>query len=267
MASVGCGKRAPAHAHSEDSPLGPSFWLNPVPSDDDSLLGRSFVRAPNETRTLEEQSRPNPCDEHLAPVRESASENHYENVVNAETSVRGAGILSVYGFSADVSVASHLLYQVDTSRRLTRMDTQEYLQCCETNDCGWGYVSALIYGEGNYSSGKETSGKVEGNYTVIRAGAERTFSVLSTRKVRGYIAAVITSHDRTENAQRCPVGKVWARYECVPEKRVRMAEFVCAQGTSTEPGTSEEDRLESERMQQDACAWLEAHGLTTPTED
>ena len=51
----GCGgPPGPANIMQKDNPLGPSFWIIPVPSDDESLLGRTFAAPPDPSKTLEE---------------------------------------------------------------------------------------------------------------------------------------------------------------------------------------------------------------------
>jgi len=40
-------------------------------------------------------------------------------------------MLALYGFGAEVGKATHLLYKVDTSTKLSRIDTAEYQECCK----------------------------------------------------------------------------------------------------------------------------------------
>lgn len=266
-ATWGCAVRSP-HDVQSDNPLGPSFWLIPVPSDDDSLLGRTFTQPPDTARTLEEQSRPNFCVEKLAPVREAEMPNHYENAINTSSQVGGAALLRLYGFSMDASVATHLIYKVNTTRRVARLDTTEYMECCRQSDCGWGYVSALIYGEGDYSSGKEARAQAGGNFTVISAGSQRSFQVLNTRRIKGYLAAVITAHDRSQGAQACPPGQRWAGMACVDSWMIQLAERTCQHGSSDAHDSTWRDNPELQQQareeQQQACEWLRLHQLPLP---
>lgn len=162
---------------------GPSFWLIPVPSEDDSLLGRACAfrpsRAPDPSRTLEEQSTPNPCADKLQERRESAMQNHFEDAIDTKSSAQAGAVLGVYGFSADASVATHLLYKVETTTKTSRIDTSEYEQCCREKACGWGYVASLVRGNGEYASAKESTAQASGNYTVVSGGVAHSYAVAS----------------------------------------------------------------------------------------
>jgi hypothetical protein len=250
-----------------DNPLGPSFWIIPTPSDDDGLLGRSFTRPPDTGLTLEEQSQPNPCADKLAAAKDAAMGNKYENAIDVRSSASGGALLGLYGFSADVSKATHLVYKVSTAKRLSRLDTSEYVECCKQKSCGWGYVSALVYGEGDYVSGAETAAKAEGHYTVVTGKGETSFKVLNKRQIKGYVAAVLTAHDRGAAAQACPPGETWGATECVPNERVEQARMAC-RGQLPGMGAMPAEEAESPdfkqlaaQQQQQACMWLDMHKL------
>lgn len=70
--------------------------------------------------------------------------------------------------------------------------TTEYEECCAKKQCGYGYVSALIYGDGEYATGEETS--VTASVDVLKfasASGTTQLKVLHKRKIKGYLAAVI----------------------------------------------------------------------------
>lgn len=250
-----------------DNPLGPSFWIIPTPSDDDGLLGRSFTRPPDTGLTLEEQSQPNPCADKLSPPKDAAMGNKYENAIDVRASASGGALLGLYGFSADVSKATHLVYKVNTTKRLSRLDTNDYVECCKQKGCGWGYVSALVYGDGDYVSGEETQAQAEGHYTVVTGKGATSFKVLNKRQIKGFVAAVLTAHDRGAAAQACPPGETWGATECVSNERVEQARMGCRgqfpgmPQMPAEEGESPEMKQLGAQQQQQACMWLDMHKL------
>jgi hypothetical protein len=72
---AGCGAAGQSHPATIDpasgSPLDPSCVLVPSPNDDDSLLGRVLLTAPQGGRSFVELSRPNDCADKLTPKSES----------------------------------------------------------------------------------------------------------------------------------------------------------------------------------------------------
>ncbi len=258
MAS-GCAPARSAADMQSDNPLGPSFWLIPTPSSDESLLGRSFHKPPDTALSLEEQSQPNPCGEFLAEATSSEMPNRYENAVDATTSAGGGGMLGLFGFSADASHATHLVYKVATKKKMTRMDTQEYVDCCKTKDCGWGYVSALIYGSGEYASATRTDVAAEGNYTVYSAGASHSYRAMNKRKISGYVAAVLTAHDRSKSVQACPPGHEWAKIECVEKGEIESQRAKCRGQRSSALELLDVKEVD-EMVKKNACEWLTEHG-------
>lgn len=253
-----------AYDAQRDNPLGPSFWIIPTPSDDDSLLGRTFAKPPDTALTLEEQSSPNPCAAKLAAVRESEMKNHYENAIDTKTSASASGLLSLYGFGADVGTATHLVYKVNTTKKVTRLDTSEYQECCKEKGCGWGYIASLVHGEGEYAAATEASAQVSGNYSVVSGSASRSFSVVHKKDIKGYIAAIIVAHNRSEAAQACSPDKVWAKIECVPKEMPGQQEEMCKRGNPQASNAMWKDNPQMldlfKRQQDDACRWLANHG-------
>ncbi len=226
MLSTACGPtafRAPAWSDVPDaSPLGPSYVLVPVPTEDPSLLGRVVPVAPEPGQSLEEISRPNPCAEHLSPQSDTPLGNRFEDAQEVAGGAKVQAMLGVFGFEAEASKASHFLYRLETDRRLARSDTPEYVKCCASSDgCGVGYVSALIHGHGEYSTGEEAAGS--GSITVPAAGAEGglRIKVLRRRSVRGYLAALVTI---TKPGDTSTLGVLGARaFEPTFDERVKEA--------------------------------------------
>jgi hypothetical protein len=260
---AGCGVNSGYDAQ-RDNPLGPSFWIIPVPSDDDALLGRTFARPPDASLTLEEQSAPNPCADKLAERRDSQMTNHYENAINTNTSAKAGGILALYGFSAEVGKATHLLYKVNTSTKITRLDTAEYQACCKEKGCGWGYIASLVKGDGEYAAGSEATAQVSGNYSVVTGGVSRSYAVSNKKNIKGYIAAILVAHNRAEAAQACPPGQQWAKIECVDKALFAKEEELCKKGNpqASDAMWKGNEQMQSlfKQQQENACRWIAAHG-------
>jgi hypothetical protein len=271
LATASCMPPQSASNMQTNNPLGPSFWVIPTPSDDDGLLGRTFSRPPDTALSLEEQSQPNPCAEKLAEARIVDMTNSYENAIDVKTVAGGGAMLGMFGFSADASVATHLLYKVQTQRKQSRLDTHEYVECCQTANCGWGYVSALIYGEGEYASGQKADVAAQGNYQIYSGGGSHSYNLLNKRNIKGYLAAVITAHDRSQAVQACASDQEWAGIECVKKGEIQEQQSKCRgnlgmmnmlqahQGDEDdeEAGASVEQLMKM--MQQQACDWLDRH--------
>jgi hypothetical protein len=265
VGAAGCSPRSPYDLQ-RDNPLGPSFWLNPAPSDDDGLLGRTFLKPPDTALTLEEQSRPNPCADKLLAAKLAEAPNKYENAIDVKSSASGGALLSLFGFSADFSSATHLVYKVNTQKKLTRLDTSEYETCCKTNQCGWGYVSSLIFGEGEYASAQETSASAGGSYTVVTLRGSTSFKILNKKDIKGFLAAVITAHDRSAAAQACSPDQEWLAVECVDKGVAARQRGWCAEDGSKDPMWKDDPEMRRmEKEQQDrACRWLDDHKLPRP---
>ena len=258
-----CGGARSAHDLQGDNPLGPSFWLVATPSEDTGLLGRTFVRPPSAQLSLDEQSQPNPCEASLRAAAPATMRNHYENAIDVSTSASGKALLGVYGFSGQAASASHLLYKVTTAQKLTRFDTNEYVACCKQNDCGWGYVSALIYGEGEYVSALDAEASGGGTYQIVSAEGKASYRALDRKVIRGWLAAVITAHDRTQAAQACPAGEQWQGFQCVSADEIQMARNGCAEDGSKKPFWKDDPNMQYmlHRQHLDACRWLDEHQL------
>lgn len=203
----GCGGsmpvvHAPAESGQQTSPLGPSYTLIPVPSDDDALLGRVIDHMPAEGQSLEEVARPNACAQFLSPVKSTPSVGTFEDAEELALEGKASATLGQFGFSGDASRATHFLYRLQTERRLARADTTEYEQCCkEKSACGIGFVSALVYGSGEYATAEETSGRASANITFVSAEGAARYRVLHKRGVHGWMAAMIRPMAGAEQAK------------------------------------------------------------------
>lgn len=183
---------APTPTAPSGSPLGPSYVLLPLPSDDQTLLGRVLSATPEPGRALEELSRPNPCADKLGDVRTIPLASTFEDVHELTFAGTVRAMLGTFGFQGDARRATHFIYKLETSRRVSRADTAEYALCCREHDCGYGYVSALVYGEGEYATAEETGASGGANVAVASADGMLHARVLHRRKVHGFVAGLVT---------------------------------------------------------------------------
>lgn len=260
-----CGEARSPYDVQKNNPLGPSFWLVPTPSEDTALLGRTFARPPDAAFSLEEQSQPNPCESELSAAAPADMSNHYENAIDVSASARGQALLGLYGFSGQAASGSHLLYKVTTAKKLTRLDTTAYVECCKTHACGWGYVSALVYGEGEYVSASHGSASGAASYQLVTVDGKTSYQALDKKQIRGWLAAVITAHDRNTVAHACPIDAVWAGYECVTRDMIPQARDLCG-SDANDPFWKDDPKMLHllEERQQRACRWLDEHELRRP---
>ncbi len=170
--------------------LGPSKYLIPLPGDDTSLLGRIVMQLPPRGADIEPFTRPNPCAQHLSQPRETRLESQFVDAMGDSAEVNGS-ILTNFGFGASAGRATHLAYSVSTTRQLVVTDTLEYEACCTQYECGYGFVSSLVYGEGEYASAERAHGEVGARIGVVDLGSGGEFRVLQSRKVRGWLAASV----------------------------------------------------------------------------
>lgn len=188
-------------APTPDNPAGDSaFRMVPVPSEDDTILGRIVMNEPQAASSFEAEARPNPCADFLEPVveHELAQEIHKAQQLGGDVQARAT--LKGFGFSASVAEDTHLVFDLTTSVKKVRRDTSDYLACCREHDCGFGYISTLVYGEGEYASGRATRVEAEADYLGLAGGGGSVNIAASERKhVRGYVLAVVTPHEVLRN--------------------------------------------------------------------
>ena len=193
--------QAPAGAE-HASPLGPSYVLLPLPGEDETLLGRVLPALPAAGRSLDETSRPNPCAEALTPAKTTPLASSFEDAQEISARAQAKAMLGAFGFEGDAASASHFFYKLTTEKRVALTDTTAYVQCCaQKGSCGVGFVSALIHGEGEYATGEESG--ASGSVTVPVAGGAGggvQLKILHRRKVRGYIAALVTLTEKQGGA-------------------------------------------------------------------
>lgn len=206
LGAVACGppptpKGATRDKGSDANPLGPSYVLIPLPTEDQTLLGRVLPAMPAPGRSLEETSRANPCSAKLSEAQTTPLANSFEDAQEVSASASAKAMLGTFGFSGDVNRATHFVYKLETQKRVGLRDTAEYDQCCKEKGCGYGYVSALIYGEGEYATGEETSGSVGVNVAAVgSANGAANVKILHKRKVKGWLAAVVTVTDPSKKS-------------------------------------------------------------------
>jgi hypothetical protein len=199
---VGCGATVPFQPSTPadvaaGSPLGPSYILVPLPNDDDTLLGRVLLDVPDNGRSLDEVSRPNECADRLSAKREGPLASTFEDAQELSAGGHARGALGAFGFEGDAQTATHFYYKLDVSKRVSQSDTTEYVACChDKGTCGYGFVSALVYGDGQYATATESS--AEGSVSIPVAGGVGGFvkaKILHKRNVHGYVAALVTVTD------------------------------------------------------------------------
>ena len=188
-------------APTPDNPAGDEqFRVVPVPSEDDSILGRIVMSEPQGASSFEAEARPNPCEAVLEPAREYALVQEVHRAQELAVGVEGRAVLKGFGFSASVEDDTHLVFDLTTSKKLVRRDTTDYIACCREHDCGFGYVSTLVYGEGEYASGRATRVAAEADYLGLVGGGSRVNVAASERKrVHGWVLAVVTPHEVLRN--------------------------------------------------------------------
>jgi hypothetical protein len=199
---LACGSSTPVPRNpsktggTASNPLGGSYVLIPAPSDDQSILGRILGAPPEAGHALDELSQPNPCADKLDPPSTAEMNNTYEDAEELSMSAQAQATLGLYGFRADASRATHFLYKVQTQRQVIQRDTVAYAECCKANNgCGYGYVSALVYGSGEYASAEETRGSGQVDVALAKGGGAVSLKVLSKRNVRGWVAALVKTND------------------------------------------------------------------------
>lgn len=173
--------------------------LNPLPSDDESLLGRVLDRQPAAGQSLEEVARPNPCADKLTEAKTLPSVATFDDAEELAVGGKASATLGTYGFSGDASRATHFVYKLETEKRASRVDTAEYEACCKEKACGYGFVSALVYGSGEYATAEETSGSAGVSVVfVAKVEGTATLKILHKRTVRGWVAALIRVTDQSK---------------------------------------------------------------------
>jgi hypothetical protein len=194
-----CGAAVPFHpvAPVAASPLAPSCILIPRSVDDDALLGRVLLDVPENGRSLEEVSRPNDCGDKLGEKKEAPLVRTFEDTQALAAGGKARAALRMFGLEEDAEAATHFYFKLDLERQVTRAATPEYLACCkDKGTCGYGFVSALAYGEGQYASAVENSAEGSIDLPVVEEvrGVLKA-KILHKRNIYGYVAAFVTIAD------------------------------------------------------------------------
>ncbi len=200
---AGCGAAAPFHPATPGeptaagSPLGPSYILVALPNNDDSLLGRVLLDVPENGRSLEEVSRPNECADKLTPKKDGPIASTFEDAQELAAGGKARAALGAFGFEGDAQTATHFYYKLDVNRRVAQTDTSEYVACCkDKGTCGYGFISALIFGDGQYATATENSADASIDIPVAGgAGGFVKAKILHKQNVHGYLAALVTITD------------------------------------------------------------------------
>jgi hypothetical protein len=206
----GCVKPAVFHPATPDpsagSPLDRSSVLLPFPSEDETLLGRALVAPPERGQTLVEASRPNDCAERLTTRAEESVAGVIEDGQPLSKNGASNAALETFGFQADSRKATHFYYRVSIDKRVRRESTAEYEVCCkEKGTCGYGFVSALVHGAGQYATASESTSSESTSTIPVAGGADGVAraEILHQRAVHGFVAVVIAGSNPEEDP---PVG-------------------------------------------------------------
>ncbi|MBU0551063.1 hypothetical protein KKB55_19610 [Myxococcota bacterium] len=141
---------------------------------------------------MEEISRPNPCLVHLKPPKTTPQANRFEDAQEISIGGRSKAILGTFGFDFNANELNYFIYRLNTDKKLSQIDTIDYVNCCKSNDCGYGYVSSLIHGQGEYAVGSETFADGSAGIPIASAGGTINLKMMKRRNVQGWLAAVVT---------------------------------------------------------------------------
>jgi hypothetical protein len=200
---AGCGATAPFRPSTPSldvapaAPLGASYVLLPRSNDDRSLLGRVLADAPDNGRPLDEVARPNDCADKLGPPKEEPVVSTFEDAQGLAVGGKARAALGPFSFDEDAPTATHFYYKLDVEKRVSVAVTPEYTACCkDKGTCGYGVVTALGYGQGEFAVLAEEN--VGASVQVPASVEERGFiraRFLHKRYVYGYVAALVTVSD------------------------------------------------------------------------
>lgn len=149
-------------------------------------------------QSLEEVARPNPCADKLTEAKTLPSVATFDDAEELAVGGKASATLGTFGFSGDASRATHFVYKLETEKRASRVDSADYEACCKEKGCGYGFVSALVYGSGEYATAEETSGSAGVNIAFAKAEGTASLKVLHKRNVKGWVAALIRVTDQSK---------------------------------------------------------------------
>jgi hypothetical protein len=61
-----------------------------------------------------------------------------------------------------------------------------------------------MYGEGEYVSASEADVSGAATYQLVTASGQSKYKALERKQIRGWLAVILTAHDRTSPARACP---------------------------------------------------------------
>ncbi len=169
--------------------LGDDALLIPIPSEDDTLIGK--VQIPRQKAQLTEVDfQANPCLKQLT-LKDFKAERVVRDTRRFQTDINGSAIIQVVQVGASLSQVTDYQYEFSVSRKLVADDTVEYAQCCARlrGGCGNHFVRELYYGEGVYRLLRNIKAGVSAGVPLLAQGsAEAQYGVLGEQRFRGFFA-------------------------------------------------------------------------------
>lgn len=180
------------------SPLGAGYVLLPKSNDDRSLIGKLVMETPEAGKSLEDVAKPNECAEKLGAPKEEPVVATFEDAQGLAAGNRKKAALKAFGLEDEDGSGTHFYYKLDVEKRSTVTVTPEYATCCkDKGTCGYGVITALGYGQGEFAVvGEESAGRASIQIPVSQE--ERGFinaRFLRKKYVYGYVAALVSVAD------------------------------------------------------------------------
>jgi hypothetical protein len=190
------------------SPLGAGYVLLPKSNDDRSLIGKLVMEPPGAGKSLEDVAKPNECADKLGPPKEEPVVATFEDAQGLALGDRKRATLQAFGLEDEDGSGTHFYYRLDVEKRSTVTVTPEYATCCkDKGTCGYGVITALGYGQGEFAVvGEESAGRASIQIPVSQE--ERGFinaRFLRKKYVYGYIAALVAVADPATAANAKPL--------------------------------------------------------------
>ena len=169
--------------------LGPDALLVPIPSEDDTLVGK--VQIPRQKDSFTEADfQANPCAEHLK-IHDFKAERMVRDTRRFSTDLSGSAVVQVVKIGAAISQVTDYQYEFNVSRKLVADDTVDYAQCCSRlrGGCGSHFVRELYYGDGVYRLLRNVKAGVSAGVPLLaEASAQTQYGVLGEQRFRGFFA-------------------------------------------------------------------------------
>lgn len=169
------------------------FHPEPLPSENDSALGRVIDAPPAEGESILQASRVNPCSSFLEAARDSKQEGKLQGSQEVSADAAGDTLLAKYGFHASGAGVTTLVFRLEITNQLSVVEKDGYAACCQAKGgCGIGYISTLVHGSGEYAATKILAGEATADFVIARGQASLRLKAIERKQVRGYIAAAVT---------------------------------------------------------------------------